>query len=90
MASSASTEAQPLLGNVLVIGGNRGLGLEVVRHLKNRQAHTVMATTRKTNDDLEVKHVPIFSSSSFITYSLSTQKKEKKKKNWEMGRTNRE
>lgn len=44
--------ATPLVGNVLVIGGNRGLGLEVVRHLKSRQSN-VLATTRKTNDDLE-------------------------------------
>lgn len=43
----------PLPGNVLVISGNRGLGLEVVRHLKTRQSN-VLATTRKTNADLEV------------------------------------
>ena len=55
MASSDATGAPttPLPGNCLVIGGNRGLGLEIVRHLKERQSN-VMATTRKTNQDLEV------------------------------------
>lgn len=55
MASSdaAGAPATPLPGNCLVIGGNRGLGLEIVRHLKERQSN-VMATTRKTNEDLEV------------------------------------
>lgn len=54
MASSSSAdEIPPLPGTFLVIGGNRGVGLELVRHLKKRQSN-VLATTRKTNDDLEV------------------------------------
>lgn len=59
MASSnaAGTPVTPLPGNCLVIGGNRGLGLEIVRHLKERQSN-VLATTRKTNQDLEVMPPP--------------------------------
>ena len=55
MASSSADETPlpPLPGSCLVIGGNRGLGLELVRHLKKRQSN-VFATTRKTNDDLKV------------------------------------
>lgn len=56
MASSSTNETppvSPLPGNCLVIGGNRGLGLEVVRHLKKRES-TVLATTRTANADLEV------------------------------------
>lgn len=57
MASSSADETPlpppPLPGTSLVIGGNRGVGLELVRHLKKRQSK-VLATTRKTNDDLEV------------------------------------
>lgn len=59
MASSSADETPlpPLPGSCLVIGGNRGLGLELVRHLKKRQSN-VFATTRKTNDDLEVTDTP--------------------------------
>lgn len=52
-SSADETSLPPLPGSFLVIGGNRGLGLELVRHLKKRQSN-VLATTRKTNDDLEV------------------------------------
>lgn len=54
MASSTADEAPPLPGSFLVISGNRGLGLELVRHLKKRESN-VLATTRETNDDLEVR-----------------------------------
>lgn len=65
MASSTIDETPPpLSGSCLVIGGNRGLGLEVVRHLKQRQSN-VMATTRKTNADLEVTLL-FFSPTSYI------------------------
>lgn len=50
---TSKTPPPPLPGTCLVIGGNRGLGLEIVRHLKERRSD-VMATTRKTNDALEV------------------------------------
>lgn len=53
MAASSADDVPPLPGSFLVIGGNRGLGLELVRHLKKRQSN-VLATTRTTNDDLEV------------------------------------
>lgn len=53
MASSSADEFPPLPGKFLVIGGNRGVGLEIVRHLKKRKSD-VLATTRETNDDLEV------------------------------------
>ncbi|CAN0137984.1 unnamed protein product [Pylaiella littoralis] len=52
MASSSADEFPPLPGKFLVIGGNRGVGLEIVRHLKKRKSD-VLATTRETNDDLE-------------------------------------
>ncbi|CAN0279092.1 unnamed protein product [Ectocarpus sp. 12 AP-2014] len=61
MASSSTDETppvSPLPGNCLVIGGNRGLGLEVVRHLKKRES-TILATTRTTNADLEAVGVSV-------------------------------
>eukprot|EP00903_Cladosiphon_okamuranus_P016884 g15566.t1 len=51
-SSTDETPLPPLPGSCLVIGGNRGLGLELVRHLKKRQSN-VLATTRTTNGDLE-------------------------------------
>lgn len=49
----ASSDVKPMPGKCLVISGNRGLGLEIVRHLKKRQTD-VIATCRSSNDDLEV------------------------------------
>ncbi|CAN0043062.1 unnamed protein product [Choristocarpus tenellus] len=56
--SDSPSSSPPLLGNGLVLGGNRGLGLEIVKHLQVNGAK-VLATARKSNADLEVNQTEI-------------------------------
>lgn len=48
------------LGGVLIIGGTRGVGLELVRELKARDEKVVVLVRRTSNTaDLEVEEVPL-------------------------------
>ncbi|CAM9174328.1 unnamed protein product [Hapterophycus canaliculatus] len=80
MASSSTDEISPLPGSCLVVGGNRGLGLELVRHLKKRESN-VLATTRNTNDDLDAVGVTVIEDIDVTESDAGTKLVEAVKKN---------
>ena len=48
--------------NILIIGANRGLGLEFAKQYSNDN-HNVLATTRSKNDSMElnsIKNIKVF------------------------------